>query len=250
MQHISLMERPHAMKQARYPVMQKFVAARLSPEGKLGLHLTVGVLLMLCAAWLFGSIAEEVVEADAITRLDLVVANWLHAHATVAVTQVMLVVTHLHSVFGIIVAGCLLGLYFYRKKAHYWLLTLAVALPGGMLLNVLLKYAFQRARPTFDTPLLTLTTYSFPSGHTAAATLFYGTLAAYLICSTRVWSERAVVTIVAVLAVVLVGFSRMYLGVHFLSDVLAAVAASSTWLVVCITASSTLRRHRAEAVPC
>lgn len=222
--------------------------ARLSPEGVLGLHLTIGVLLMVCGAWLFGSIAEDVVEADAITRLDLQVAQWLHVHATDAMTRVMLAVTHLHGVAGVSALGALLGLYFYHKTAYYWLMTLGAALPCGMLLNVLLKYTFQRARPSFDNPILTLTTYSFPSGHTAAATLFYGTLAAYLVCVTRAWGVRAAIMSVAVLMVALVGLSRMYLGVHYLSDVLAAIAGSSTWLIICITASSTLRRRRASAL--
>ena len=233
------------MKLPRAPAVKKFVAARLSPEGVLGLHLTIGVLLMLCAAWLFGSIAEDVVNAEALTQLDLRLARWFHVHATDSVTRVLLVVTHGHSVAGVVAMGALLGLYFYIKQARYWLLTLVIVLPGGMLLNVLLKYAFQRARPTFDHPLLTLTTYSFPSGHTAAATLLYGTLAAYLTCVTHSWGARAAVVSGAALMVALVGISRMYLGVHYLSDVLAAVAASGTWLIICITASSTLRRRRA-----
>jgi membrane-associated phospholipid phosphatase len=239
------MEQSGPMKLPRYPAVNKFVAARLSPEGELGLYLTIGIVLLLCAAWIFGSIAEDVVEADTIVRIDLAVAQWFHAHARAGVTQAMLAVTHLHGVAGVSALGLMLGLYFYLKKAYYWLLTLAVALPGGMLINVLLKYVFQRARPTFENPLLTLATYSFPSGHTAAAALFYGTLAAYLVCGTRSWRVRAAVMAAATLMVLLVGLSRIYLGVHYLSDVLAALAESCAWLTVCITASSALRRRRA-----
>jgi undecaprenyl-diphosphatase len=126
------------------------------------------------------------------------------------------------------------GLVLARLRERYWILTLALAVGGGLLLNVLLKYAYERARPQFDDPLLSLTSYSFPSGHTAGAVLFYGTLAAFLI--SRVYDRRWRVAFVSVAIVmaVLVAFSRMYLGAHYFSDVLAAACSSAAWLVLCL----------------
>jgi undecaprenyl-diphosphatase len=233
------------MKKSSFSTVHKFISARLSPSGELGLGLTVGVVLMLFAAWIFGGIAEDVVAADKITLLDVELANWFHQRATDRFTRVMLVITHMHSIAGISVLALLLAGYFYTRKAQYWLLTLAVAVPGGMLLNVVLKYVYQRARPSFEHPLLTLATYSFPSGHTVNATLLYGVLAAYLICRARNWGARILVGAAACMMVLLVALSRIYLGVHYLSDVLAALAEGCAWLAVCITASSTLRRRRA-----
>jgi membrane-associated phospholipid phosphatase len=138
----------------------------------------------------------------------------------------------------------MLAAYFHMRRQHYWLLALIAVVPGGMLLNVLLKYVFQRARPSFDDPLLTLATYSFPSGHTANAALLYGLLACWLVTQQRGAGRRAAAIAGAVLMVALVGVSRMYLGVHYLTDVLAATAEGCTWLAVCITAISTLRRRR------
>jgi undecaprenyl-diphosphatase len=66
-------------------------------------------------------------------------------------------------------------------REWYWMLTLALAVGGGEALNVLLKHAYERARPVFDDPVVELMTYSFPSGHTAGAVLFYGVLAAFLV---------------------------------------------------------------------
>ncbi len=225
--------------------LRNFIAARFSPEQELGLHLTLGVAVMTLAVWLFGELAEAVVAGRRLTELDLAVARYLHAHATAGLNLFMLALTHLHSQIGMSVLGAMLGWYFHLRRAPYWLLTLAVAVPGGMLLNVLLKYVYMRARPSFVDPLLTLDTYSFPSGHTAAATLFYGILAAYVLClrPRPAWRHAALAG--AALMVPLVGLSRMYLGVHYLSDVLAAMLESCAWLAVCITASSTLRRRRA-----
>jgi undecaprenyl-diphosphatase len=140
--------------------------------------------------------------------------------------------------------AALLALWFWRRRAHYWLIVCLIAVPGGMLLNVALKHVFRRVRPSFDDPLLSLVTYSFPSGHTAAATVFYGLLACYLVRRTQAWRVRVLIVAGAVAMVILVALSRMYLGVHYLSDVLAAAAEGAAWLAICVTAVSTLHRRR------
>lgn len=221
-----------------------FLRARLSPEGHLGLHLTVGAVLLVLASALFGAIAEDVVTAQAITILDVHVAQWLHAHGTSAMTRFMLLVTYVHGIGGIAVLATAFGIYLARQKAYYWLLSLVLAVAGGAALNVAMKYAFHRARPSFDDPLMTLATYSFPSGHTAGSTTFYGVLACYLFSRFQTWPARLTIVMAAVGMTALVGMSRMYLGVHYLSDVLGAVAEACAWLALIITAVSTLRRRQ------
>jgi undecaprenyl-diphosphatase len=232
------------MPRTTLPRLHRFAAARFSPGGAFGLHLTAGVALMLLAAWVFGDIAEDVVTGDAITVLDVRLAHWFHAHASAGVTRLMLLMAYWHGVAGTLAMALLAGAWLRRRHERYWLLALAAAVPGGLVLNVLLKFAFHRARPQFDDPLLTLATYSFPSGHTVGATLVYGLLASYAAAHARSWGARAAALLAAGLMVALVGLSRMYLGVHYLSDVLAAAAEGCAWLAVCITAVSTLRRRR------
>ena len=199
---------------------------------------------MVGAGLLFGMLAVDVIKAGEITGVDAQIGNWFHAHATPPVTQFMLLVTDVHSTFGILALCLLFAFHLIRAKALDWLLKVVVAVPVGMLLNVALKHAFQRARPSFDDPLPTLTTFSFPSGHAAGATLFYGVLAAYLICKVKPWRWRIFIALLAVGMTALVGLSRIYLGVHYLSDVLAAVAASGMWLAFSLTAITTWRRRR------
>jgi undecaprenyl-diphosphatase len=227
------------------PRLQRFIAARLSPEGQTGLHLTIGVVLMVAAAWLFGGIAEDVVNNEAITLLDVRIAQWFHTHASASMTHFMFLITNVHGMIGGPIMALMLMAYFYFKREHYWLVATIAVVPGGMLLNVLLKYVFHRSRPSFDDPLLTLPTYSFPSGHTANAALLYGMLACWLVMHYRGLGARVAIVAGAVLMVALVGTSRMYLGVHYLSDVLAASAEGACWLAICITAVSTLRRRQA-----
>jgi undecaprenyl-diphosphatase len=227
--------------------VQAFLAARLSPEGAFGLQLTLGVALILLAAFGFGVVADDVVRNAAITRLDVQLAEWFHARATPGFTRAMLFVTHWNGLAGSSVMAALLALWFYRRRLHAWLLLTVLAVPGGMLLNGVLKHVFRRARPSLDHPLLTLETYSFPSGHTAAATVFYGLLACWFLRRVHGWPARVLVLLAAACMIGLVALSRMYLGVHYLSDVLAAALESLAWLGLCVTAVSTLERRRALA---
>ena len=230
-----------------FPRLRKHLAARFNPAESFGLHLTLGALAMLAAGWIFGVIAGEVVAGAPLTLLDVRLANWFHQHAQSGWTPFMLFITHWHQQGGILAMALLLALYLRTKGAAHWLLALVLTVPGGMLLNVLLKYTFQRARPSFDDPLVTLATFSFPSGHASGATLFYGFLAAYLMCTVAHAAARAAVLCAALAMVALVALSRVYLGAHYLSDVLAGIAFGCAWLATCITAVSTLRRRRAGA---
>lgn len=112
----------------------------------------------------------------------------------------------------------------------------------SILLNALVKEAMHRPRPHFSDLLLTLTTYSFPSGHSASATLFYGFLATYVIVRLRAWRSRLMVGFIALSAVILVGLSRIYLRVHYLSDVLGGMSEGVAWLALCLTATGVLHR--------
>lgn len=213
---------------------------------RLPLHLLAGFALLILAAAAFHAIAGAALGPGArLASLDVTVAHWLHARASEPLTSLVLGFSHIHSTAGIAFLSLLLAWHLWRRQAHYWMLTLVLAVPPGMLLNVLLKHNYQRARPSFDTPLLTVPSYSFPSGHALAATVFYGVLACYLWTRAESAPQRLAVALGALLMVALVAFSRLYLGVHYLTDVMAGVAEGLGWLAVCVTAVSSLRRHRA-----
>lgn len=226
--------------------LRRFAAARFSPEGSAGLHLTVGVAILVVTAWLFGVIAGQVVAGGPVTLVDLQLANWFHAHAhaTPGLTRATLWFTHWNSVAGALIMSVMLGVVLFRRRLDYWLLALAVSVPGGMVVNILMKFAFGRARPVFEAPLVVLHTYSFPSGHASGATLFYGFLACLLVRHVASNGKRAAIMGAAALMVAAVCFSRVYLGAHYLTDVLAGVAEGAAWLAICIPAMTSLRRRR------
>ncbi|MFC0168855.1 phosphatase PAP2 family protein [Pseudoduganella danionis] len=222
----------------------RFIEARLSPREEFGLQLTVGVLLVALAMAIFHALAVAVLGQGGIAVLDVRVAQWLHARAFEPLTSVMRIISVLHTGIPMVLLVLALAAYFWRIGAHYWLLALLVATPTGALLNVAIKYTIQRPRPVFEEPLVSLLTYSFPSGHTAAATMFWGLLACYLVIVRPQWQARLLAVLLSISMVLLVALSRMYLGAHYLSDVLAAMAESVAWLAIWLTAISTLRRRR------
>lgn len=222
----------------------------IAPNGTSRPQLVFGVLVFIGAAWLFGAIAGHALSSEHL--IDTRIAHWFHAHATPGLTQFMLLVTNLNGVLAVSIYTVLLAIFLWWRRQWYWLIALALSVPGGMLLNIAMKYAFQRTRPYFDNPLLTLTTYSFPSGHVAAATLWYGLLAVMIVVHVRARYWRTLAVLAAFLLIVLVALTRLYLGVHYLSDVLAAFAEGIAWLAFCLTAMyawrwrRSIRRYRSD----
>jgi membrane-associated phospholipid phosphatase len=199
--------------------------------------------VFIAAVCLFALIAYNAVRVGPLVQLDTSVASWLHAHATPTLTQVMLLVSHAHDPIFIDAYSLVVAIVLARRREWFWIVGLAAAAPGGLLLNGLIKRLFERARPSFDDPLLTLTTFSFPSGHTAGAMLFYGTLSAYVLSRAHSSRVRDAALALWFLMVIVVGFSRMYLGVHYLSDVLGGATWSLAWLTLCLIGVRTLQQR-------
>lgn len=225
--------------------VRKFLIERLNPGSYLGLQLTTGALVLLAASWIFGSIADEVLENDDFAAIDLWLSQWANGLDTPHITPFMRTISDMHGTFGMTVLVTITAVLLAWKRYWPWLMVLLITVPGGATLNVLMKRLFERARPQFDSPFLTLTDYSFPSGHTCAATLFYGVVASVLVPRIRSWQGRALVCTGALAMIMLVAFSRLYLGAHFLTDVLAGFVEGVAWLALCLTAIHTFVSHRA-----
>ncbi len=187
-------------------------------------------MLALAGAWVF--IALDVLYGGPVSALDGWLARRVHAPRASTLSLAMLFWTHLHSHVAILCYSAVLVLVLARRRAWPWVLGVALAVPGAMLLNATLKAIIQRSRPVLDNPVLALETYSFPSGHTAASLAFYGMLAAWLVF--RYPRRRAWIVAGAALPVALVAYSRMALGVHYFGDVLAAALSTGAWLVICL----------------
>ncbi|HSS21656.1 MAG TPA: phosphatase PAP2 family protein [Pyrinomonadaceae bacterium] len=195
----------------------------------------LGIALFVAMTALLWNVAEDIIDHEVLASADPRLSYWLHAHGSSSLTTTMLIVTFFGSTIGVSLIAIPFGVYLIAKRRFFWLLTLVASVLGGAGLNRLLKYIFHRPRPQFDDPILKLTSYSFPSGHTMMATVLYGVIAAYFFTNIREPWLRFLVIASAGLLILLVGFSRIYLGAHYLSDVIAALAEGLAWLSLSLT---------------
>lgn len=208
--------------------------ARLSLWSYLGVHTTIGLGVSLAALLAFAQIADSALGQETLAALDTRVALELHRVATPLTTQAMRVVT----AFGgsALVAIAFVGVVAFVARRRWAKLVLWVgALGGGGLLTLLLKALIQRPHLA-AAPLDAALGWGFPSGHALMATITYGLLAFMLIARMHQWRWQVAVALAALFLIGLIGFSRMYLGVHYLSDVLAGIAAGTCWLATCLSA--------------
>ena len=184
--------------------------------------LVIAVLAILLFAWL----ADNVVEQHT-ARFDSTVRAAVHAWSSPALTRLMYAISFMGK--GGLVASALLAfalfLHFQWRRAALWL---GLTLAGALVLDVTLKSAFHRPRPVpFFGPIPL--TYSFPSGHALFSFCFYGVLAGLLAGRVRSLPLRILIWLTTALLVLAIGLSRIYLGVHSPSDVIAGYLAGTIW---------------------
>ena len=222
-----------------------FVAARFARGEYLGLHLTIGLLVSLAALWLFGGVTEDVIHHDPLTLLDLRLADWFRAHATPVGVRIASAV----SLVGSPVAMAALAIAIAFLLAHRrWWITLGgwlAAFAGGAVLDWMLKTIIQRPRPTGAAAFLHGESFSFPSGHAMGSLIGFGILA-YVVLAYWPATRRHVALVigVAVALIIAIGLSRLYLGVHYFSDVVGGYAAALVWLASCISGVEVALRER------
>lgn len=180
----------------------------------------------------------------ALASVDTSVKLWLHAHSTAGLTTFLRWVSRLHSnwIAGIVTIG--ICVYLWRRRLRHWVLTFVLTIFGGMLLNALLKLWFVRPRPDIGGVIYISRSYSFPSGHTMLATVFYGTLCVFLVSRLGDRKSRGLAILSSVLMIAMVGFSRMYLGAHYLTDVLAGIMEGIAWIAGCLLLIEMFWRRR------
>lgn len=160
---------------------------------------------------------------NSLAAFDVQVTQFLHARRTPWLSRAMLLISDGHETVRVLAGVALLAMWRFFRGDRAAVLSLAVV-PIGQLVNVGLKQVFERARPVVPEPLVHLSTYSFPSGHAVASTVLYGVLCALALqrVKSRFWRMAAAAAATAM--VLLVAFSRVYLGAHYLSDVIAGIA--------------------------
>ena len=201
-----------------------------------------GLLAATGAIFFFAWLAEEVLEGDTLV-FDESVRSFIHDHANDGLTQLMNIATFMGSTLFLCIVTAVVLMVFIVGKHWRSAAVFAVIMVGASLLNYVLKTTFARDRPTayFDTPLPA--SFSFPSGHALFSFCFYGSLA--WVVSRHRMSKRAKVGVWAWAAVIVaaIGLSRIYLGVHYPSDVIAGYTAAFVWVTTVFGVDSWLARN-------
>ena len=192
----------------------------------------VCILVIAVSLFLFGKLGQEMLEQELIA-FDSYVIEKVQSLITPRLTSVMLVFTFLASTRSLVTLAAISIVIMLWQHKRWEALFLLLALGGGVAFNLLLKWLYRRERPSIQR-LVEETGYSFPSGHSMAAFIFFGMMAMLLTLFVVSRVAKTVIIIAAVVLILLVGISRIYLGVHYPSDVLAGFAAGGVWLVMCL----------------
>lgn len=218
------------------PRLKSVIRRGFSRREEYGLHVTIGALFTLLFMGLFFSIMEDLSDQDLLFRLDYSVHTFFDMHRTPRLTTIAVIFTTLGN-FSIVTLGMIcISVYLYIMGHWYRLSALAVSVTGGALALSLMKLIIHRPRPPFTDAMTIAKTFSFPSGHSFAAFSFYAVLA-WIICregkSIIIRSTAVVLGLVIVLGI---GLSRIYLGVHWPSDVLGGYTAGAAMFIILVTA--------------
>ncbi len=208
----------------------------LRPQGKRRQHFlplaigrSGGVILAGLAFWFFTKQAENVVDGDA-DRYDYAIMEGVHKIDNAAMNKTMHAVTQLGSHWAIGTAAGLTAIMMLRRGRKHDAMTVVISTGGAMAINTILKNIFRRRRPVELARKITLpASHSFPSGHSLLSAATYPIVAHHLVERTSL-PVQALAHTLAGMIIISVGFSRVYFGVHFPSDVLGGFAAGFGWL--------------------
>lgn len=213
-----------------------------------GIFLLIGTALATAGTYLFVQLASRVA-AGSTQAFDEAVLTWLGAHRFPRLDEVMLDVTALGTGTVVVMIVTVAALFLWLTRHHYSAILLLVATVGSIVLNNLLKLGFERPRPEVIDWVANAHFYSFPSGHAMSATVAYSTVAYLAGRLLANHTARVAVMATAFLVILLICVSRLYLGVHYPSDVIAGVAIGLAWAGFCMATIEAIQLYARRNAP-
>jgi undecaprenyl-diphosphatase len=208
----------------------RFIARHVSGFfAAIALFFTAGVAIFLVAAIAFTAIAG-VVSVGVTQSFDDSVLAWFARHRTPWLDHIMLQVTALGNGTVLIVLVLVASVFLWQTQHKWSVYLLFLGVFGGQILSAILKDSFERPRPSIVEAVTRVTSMSFPSGHAMTSVIVYGAVGHLVARLEPTAGLRRTTWTFAILMILLIGISRMYLGVHYPSDVLAGFVAGLAWL--------------------
>jgi undecaprenyl-diphosphatase len=214
----------------------------------IGIFLLAGAAVALAGTYAFAKFAGHV-RSGSTQAFDTAVLKWIAAQRTPLLDQVMLEITFLGTGTVVLMIVAISGMFLWLTKHKYSALLLLISTAGGLLLNNFLKAGFGRPRPQVFEWGTTVVSTSFPSGHAMGAAVAYGTVA-YLAARLQERRLHRVVTLIsAAVIILLISISRLYLGVHYPSDVIAGVIIGLAWAGFCMATLEAIQLYARNRAP-
>lgn len=217
----------------------------MNPTKRFGVRVTLWALALTLVGIPFGFLLDQVVRNGPLVKVDTWAANHLHElvrHSRVVVVGLE-VISFLGTPLWFYIVCIPVGIVLFRRGRRMLVVFLVTTTFLGGLVDTIVKNVVNRDRPSLENPIATAFGHSFPSGHSMMSLVTYGTLV--LIFMPVIPKERHRLAIGGVIAISLaVGFSRLALGVHYISDVLGGYILGAAWLAACTAAFEIWREDR------
>jgi undecaprenyl-diphosphatase len=209
-----------------------FLKKRLNKDNFYGLSLTLFSLALIYILMLFGGIIEDIVNSNIIVSADIRIANLLAIFRNPQLTKFFFWITFLGKwqVILIFTTAAILILWLWKKT--FYIVPLLLCITGSQIFTLTGKFIFHRARP--GAAIYPENSFSFPSGHASIAIAVYGFFTYLLIKNLHQWKRKIDVFFIGMILIMLIGFSRLYLGVHYVSDIWGGYLTGSIWLIIAI----------------
>jgi membrane-associated phospholipid phosphatase len=219
-----------------------------SPGAALALLLAIGLLVVVGVGWLLGMLLE-VIGGGGVTEIDSQVQRFIVNHREPWVTSFMGVATYFGDSSVVLIVVLAVGsVWSWQARAIYPVALLVGAYVGARVTETAVKMLTHRLRPPTEQAIGEFTHFAFPSGHATYAAAIYGTMAALAIaCLGSKW--RDLVWGAAILIIAVIGFSRVYLGAHWLTDVLGGFLLGAFWAVCLFMTTRTVKSIKASRPP-
>ena len=231
----------------RYPAFVAFVANRVDPHGPAGLPLTLAIIAAAYLAALFSGLTEDILDAEGISLIDNAVNAAFGPWRVEPLVSASLWITALGSSPSVISAVIIATAFLWSERRLHIVVPLWVTSFGALATTSLGKFLIGRHRPEMTIDVTAMYS-SFPSGHATAAMAVYGFIAYALARALPGVRERFEVSYWIAVLILLIGFSRIVLGVHYLTDVIGGFLVGGFWLLIGLTIAE-WRGARASAMP-
>ena len=218
----------------KYPGIFRFIRSRFKPGIFFGLPFTILLLLTSINLAMLSELAEHVVNSGNMKTLDMNVSGWFFNLRNPVLSKGLYYFTQLGSFYGVTIGTALVSLFLMWQRRGFQLLASLISVLGSSISMYYSKLYFHRERPLNIAYYTTENSFSFPSGHSTSAMALVGLLCYFCLTEIKNKTTRILLFLMGVMYILLIGISRIYLGVHFLTDVLAGYLLGFLWVLVAI----------------